>query len=58
MTIKEYCRDFKDCNSCLLNGLCKGTDKDKFRPENYSYSEDIWVTHQLLQLLEIIKEAR
>ena len=54
ITIKEFCEANKDCNGCLLNGLCKGTDKDKFRPENYTYSEDQWVTHQLILLVKIL----
>ena len=57
MTIKEYCESLKDCNGCILNGLCKGTDRDKFRPENYTYSEDQWITHCLIMLAEIIKEG-
>ncbi len=56
MTIKEYCKSNKNCNGCMLNGLCKGTDRDKFRPENYTYSEDQWVTHCLIMLAEIIKQ--
>ena len=56
MTIKEYCKSNENCNGCMLNDLCKGTDRDKFRPENYTYSADQWVTHQLIMLAEIIKQ--
>lgn len=56
MTIKEYCKSIKNCKWCSLKGFCKGTDKDKFRPENYTYSEDQWVTHVLILLAEILKE--
>ena len=56
MTIKEFCKSLKDCNECMLNGLCKGTDKDKFRPENYTYSEDQWVTSQLILLAYLLKQ--
>lgn len=55
MTIKEYCKNVKNCKGCLLEGLCKGTDRDKFRPENYTYSEDMWVTHRFLILADILK---
>ena len=56
MTIKEYCKSIKNCKWCSLKGFCKGTDKDKFRPENYTYSENQWVTHVLILLAEILKE--
>lgn len=56
MTLKEYCKNIKKCKDCLLEGLCKGTDRTKFRPEDYSYSEDVWVTHELLMLSKMLSE--
>lgn len=56
MTIKEYCETNVDCNLCLLNGLCKGTDREKYKPKDYTYSGDVWTTHQLLKLLKILSE--
>ncbi len=56
MTIKEYCENTKICNGCLLNGLCKGTDREKYKPKDYSYSEDIWVTSRIILLTKIFSE--
>ena len=56
MTIREYCESLKDCNGCMLNGLCKGTDREKYKPKDYSYSEDMWATYQLNLLAEILKQ--
>lgn len=56
MTIKEYCETNEKCKDCLLNGLCKGTDREKYKPKDYSYSDDVWTTHELLMLLKILSE--
>ncbi len=56
MTIKEYCKSNENCNGCLLNGLCKGTDREKYKPKDYSYSEDMWVTCHLIMLMNILKQ--
>ena len=56
MTIKEYCENTKYCNGCLLNGLCKGTDREKYKPKDYTYSEDVWVTSRLILLTKIFNE--
>ena len=52
MTIKEYCESMDICENCLLFNICR----QKQIPREYSYSSEIWVTHQLLKLLEILSE--
>ena len=52
MTIKEYCENIGICENCLLFDICKGKEK----PKDYTYSGDVWATHQLLKLLKILSE--
>ena len=49
-------KENEKCKDCLLNGLCKGTDREKYKPKDYTYSEDVWVTSRLILLTKIFNE--